>query len=136
MNPGPSLSVAGQTDEQLMARVQAGDSTAFGVLFDRHCSRALAVAATICDDRARSEDAVRAAFLTIWRSRSSFRPGRGSFRGWAMPIIREEIAAEVGLPQGTVKSHMRLGLERLRASADLNGKGVAHADQVAQQPVD
>ncbi len=72
-----------------MRRVQSGeDSAAFGLLFDRHHARALAVAIVVCRDRARAEDAVQEGFLTIWRSRAEFRAERGSFRTWSMTVIR------------------------------------------------
>ena len=71
-----------------MRRVQADDANAFAVLFNRHHGRALGVARAVCGDRGRSEDAVQEGFLTIWRSRATFRSGRGSFKGWAMTIVR------------------------------------------------
>ncbi len=71
-----------------MVRVQAEDTSAFGALFDRYHVRALGVARAVCGDRGRSEDAVQEGFLTMWRSRATFRSARGSFGGWAMTIVR------------------------------------------------
>jgi RNA polymerase sigma-70 factor, ECF subfamily len=71
-----------------MVRVQADDPTAFGFLFDRHYGRAFAVAGSVCRDRGRAEDAVQEGFLSIWRSRSSYEPARGSFQAWSMAMIR------------------------------------------------
>jgi RNA polymerase sigma-70 factor, ECF subfamily len=172
-----------------MARVQADDTDAFGILFDRHHGVALGVARAVCRDQGRSEDAVQEGFLTMWRSRASFRSARGSFKGWAMTIVRHraidavraagarpeatterhapieapgsveqdamagadaeglraalgelpaaqaevivlafygqlshsEIADQLDLPPGTVKGRMRLGLEKLRLTADAPG---------------
>jgi RNA polymerase sigma-70 factor, ECF subfamily len=82
-NDTPALS-----DEALMERVQRADLEAFEVLFDRHWATALRVAASVCRDRGRAEDAVQEAFLELWRDRSSYRPEAGSFRSWALALVR------------------------------------------------
>lgn len=79
---------ADQTDEALMCRVQDDDSLAFGELYDRHVARALGVARSVGHHSTRAEDAVQEGFLSVWRSRKSYRPGAGSFQAWAMTIIR------------------------------------------------
>lgn len=178
-----------ESDEELMVRVQADDPAAFGVLYDRHYPRAMAVVRSVCRDIGRAEDAVQEGFLTVWRSRSSYRPARGSFRAWAMTMMRHraidsvrseaasmrpplaaverldaiaapgsvqqdamdksqgdalrasltglpdaqaevialafygglshsEIATQLGLPTGTVKGRMRLGLDKLREATE------------------
>lgn len=172
-----------------MARAQAGDTSAFAELYDRHATRAFRVARAVCSDTSRAEDVVQEGFLAIWRNRASFRPQTGTFQAWSMKIVRNraidssrraasrppmqnadldrgdppdvgsspvspqdevmarseseallaslrrlpesqaevivlafygelshsEIAAQLGLPAGTVKGRMRLGLEKLRA---------------------
>ncbi|MEA2405599.1 MAG: hypothetical protein QOE08_2246 [Thermoleophilaceae bacterium] len=80
--PQPLLS-----DETLMLHAQRGDADAFGRLHDRHAARAIRVALAVCGNRTRAEDAVQEGFLSIWRSRASYRPESGSFQGWAMKII-------------------------------------------------
>lgn len=77
-----------ESDEVLMQRVQGDDTRAFGRLYDRHVERGLLVARSVCRDGARAEDAVQEGFLSIWRTRASFRPERGSFQGWAMTIVQ------------------------------------------------
>jgi RNA polymerase sigma-70 factor, ECF subfamily len=184
---------ATQTDEVLMRRVQANDSSAFGELYDRHVARALRVARSVGHQSSRAEDAVQEGFLAVWRSRESYRPEAGSFQAWAMTIIRHravdsirserapsrpqqasdsmesvpdkasgslqdeaiarsegdalrasllqlpdnqaevitlaffgelshtEIAAQLSLPEGTVKGRMRLGLKKLRSQMQASG---------------
>jgi RNA polymerase sigma-70 factor (ECF subfamily) len=80
--------VTDETDEELMRRAQSDEVGAFDRLYMRHASRALAVARTVCQNSARAEDAVQEGFLSIWRSRASFRPENGSFQGWSMRIVR------------------------------------------------
>jgi RNA polymerase sigma-70 factor (ECF subfamily) len=82
------LKDAEQSDDALMIRAQAGDTNAFGLLYDRHAARGLRVARAICRDLGRAEDVVQESFLAIWRSRASYRPETGSFQAWAMTIVK------------------------------------------------
>ncbi len=75
-------------DDELMRRVQGDDPNAFARLYDRHVARAYRVARSVCGDASRAEDAVQEGFLSIWRGRASYRPGRCSFKGWAMRVVR------------------------------------------------
>lgn len=85
-----SLSLEGteQSDEALMARAKANDTTAFAQLYDRHAVRALRVARAICRDSGHAEDAVQEGFLAVWNSRASYRPSAGSFQAWSMTIVK------------------------------------------------
>lgn len=121
-----------------MTHVRSGDTDAFTELYDRHAARALRVARALCSDPSRAEDAVREGFKAIWDGRERFEPSQASFKAWAMVIVsnraidseptldqvialayfgelsHSEIASQLGLPAGTVKGRMRLGLEKLR----------------------
>jgi RNA polymerase sigma-70 factor (ECF subfamily) len=77
---------AQQSDEELWVVAQAGDEVAFERFYRRHRRLALAVAARICGDEA--EDAVQAAFLSIWRNRASYSEAKGSARNWTMAVVR------------------------------------------------
>jgi RNA polymerase sigma-70 factor (ECF subfamily) len=76
------------SDQTLMKRAQKGDCEAFAQLYDRHAVPAFRVAQAICGDTGRAEDAVQEGFLTIWKSRTQFHAGRGSFQAWAMSIVK------------------------------------------------
>ncbi len=80
--PGPTHT----NDEHLWARVQSGDESAFDVFYRRHRRPAVQIARRICGDGA--EDAVQAAFLSTWRNRASFDPGKGCVRSWLMGAVR------------------------------------------------
>ena len=96
---------------------------------------AVGVAYRVLEVRGAAEDAVQDAFLAVWQRAATYRPDRGSVRAWLMAIVRnaavdrrrgryapsltdapleEVIAARTGIPLGTVKGRMRLGLQRLR----------------------
>lgn len=77
-----------ESDQELMRRVQAGDSEAFGALYDRHSARAYGVARGICGDSWRAEDAVQEGFLALWRGRAQYRSEIGTFQAWAMTTVR------------------------------------------------
>ncbi len=77
-----------ETDEKLMRRLQRDDTVAFETLYDRHCGPAFRVAMSICSSPASAEEAVQDAFLSVWRSRKTYRQARGSFKAWMMRIVR------------------------------------------------
>ena len=85
-----SRSAVSETDAQLMTRVRADDALAFRHLYDRHVASALRIASAVCHDAGRAEDAVQEGFLRIWRGRSGYRAGSGSFKSWALQIIRNQ----------------------------------------------
>lgn len=75
-------------DAELMLLVQTDEVDAFEVLFDRFALRAYRVAHAIARNDARTEDIVQDAFLSIWRTRASYRPERGTVVAWLMGIVR------------------------------------------------
>ena len=170
-----------------MAQIRAGRVEAFEVLYDRYADRAYRVAISIGLDDGRAQDAVQEAFLSVWRSRGSFRRERGTLAAWLLSTVRHraidlarrnekhasrasdrrvdamaapedvaeeairregiahvtaslaglapaqqeaialayygglshsEIATRLGVPAGTVKGRIRLGVQRLRLEAD------------------
>jgi RNA polymerase sigma-70 factor (ECF subfamily) len=76
------------SDEELMGRVRGGDQAAFGELYDRHATRAYRVARSVCNSHSQAEDAVQEGFLSLWRARSQYRTGHGTFQAWAMTTVR------------------------------------------------
>jgi RNA polymerase sigma-70 factor (ECF subfamily) len=74
-------------DEELMQLVSQGDPGAFETVYDRHAGAAFSLAYRIVGNRTTAEDAVQEAFLSIWRSRTRYRPDRGSVRSWVLGIV-------------------------------------------------
>ncbi|MCW2967560.1 MAG: polymerase sigma factor [Solirubrobacteraceae bacterium] len=176
------------SDAELLRRMNAGSTAAFGELYDRYAARALRVARSVSRNPGTAEEAVQDAFEAIWKSRCTYRADRGPVAPWAMAIVRHralalagrrgfplagpavwslpepaspaeeivdaavaqdearllrgllaripvgqrevitlafygqlthaEIAERLGLPAGTVKGRMRLGLGKLRADLE------------------
>jgi RNA polymerase sigma-70 factor (ECF subfamily) len=74
-------------DEELMTRVQDGDSRAFEVVFDRHADSAYSLAYRMCGRRTTAEDIVQEAFLSLWRSGARYDASRGSVRSWVLGVV-------------------------------------------------
>ena len=104
------------TDEELVVRVRARDSVAFGGLYDRYVGAVYALAAHTLG-RAEAEEIVQDVFLRLWRRAAQFDPARSSFGAWFMAIARHRVLDELRR-QG---QHRRLAAagdaERLLAQA-------------------
>lgn len=74
------------SDEELVQRCLAGESTAFGELFCRHWQWARRVARRILGNNADAEDAVAKAFGKAFAALNSFE-GQSSFRAWLYQIV-------------------------------------------------
>ncbi len=75
------------SDEALIALVARGDDDALGALYDRFGRVSYGLALRILRDRALAEDAVQEAFLTIWRSASSFAAERAKPSTWILTLV-------------------------------------------------
>ncbi len=80
--------LAGLSDEQLMARVAARDSAAFGLLYDRHAPVVLGVVVKIVGDRAVGEDVLQETYWRVWTQAASYDPTKGPLRPWLFSIAR------------------------------------------------
>ena len=81
------VDLRGLADEELMALVDAGDTRAFEVIFDRHGGAGYSLAYRMCGRRALAEDIVQEAFLSLWRSGSGYDRTRGSVRSWVLGAV-------------------------------------------------
>jgi RNA polymerase sigma-70 factor, ECF subfamily len=75
------------SDEALIALVARGDDEALGALYDRFGRLAYGLSLRILRDRALAEDAVQEAFLTIWRSASSFSANQSKATTWVLTLV-------------------------------------------------
>lgn len=76
------------TDEQLVAKIGAGDPAAFAALYDRHAAGVLGYLVKFLRDRTEADDVLQATFLQVWRSAARFDPTRGSTGGWIRMMAR------------------------------------------------
>lgn len=76
------------SDDQVMAGVKAGSTNALGVLYDRYHERAYRIARGVCRDNGRAEEAVQETFISIWKSRTSYRSEEGKVAPWLLTVAR------------------------------------------------
>lgn len=87
--PMPGCIEAGAGDDAaLIEAVVAGDPAALDRLFVRYRRDAFAAAFALLRDPCAAEDVVRDAFLRVWTSAGTFRPDRGTAKGWIVAIAR------------------------------------------------
>jgi RNA polymerase sigma-70 factor (ECF subfamily) len=98
-----------------MRQVQADDPLAFGLLYDRFSARAYRLASGMAQNRGHAEDMVQEAFVSLWRNRARYDPGRGSVTGWVMTAVR----------------HRAIDVLRAQRRHDAHR---ARADQTADEP--
>jgi RNA polymerase sigma-70 factor, ECF subfamily len=79
--------VDGDSDEELMALVAAGDNAAFRRLMARHMGRAIRVAETVVRGSAEADDIAQEAFIRIWRNASGFDARVARFTTWMHRIV-------------------------------------------------
>jgi RNA polymerase sigma-70 factor (ECF subfamily) len=84
-----------------MALVQAGDTDAFEVVYDRHCNAAFSLAYRMCGRRVSAEDVLQDTFLVLWRSSAQYDRSRGSVRNWVLRIVHNR--AVDALRRGVVR---------------------------------
>ncbi|MEO8114874.1 MAG: RNA polymerase sigma factor [Phenylobacterium sp.] len=69
-------------DEELLARVAAGDPAAARTLVARKLPRLLALGQRMLGEAAEAEDVAQEAFLRVWRQAPRWRPGVARFDTW------------------------------------------------------
>ncbi len=76
------------SDEELFARVQAGNDTAFRTLYKRYDRRLFAYCFRAFGDRESAEDTFQSIIMKVFEHRNSF--SGGHFAGWLFTIARNE----------------------------------------------
>lgn len=82
-----STALSELADEDLMQHVRRGDSQAFEMIYERHCTAAFSLAYRMTQNRNSAEDVVQEAFLSLWRSNARYDRARGSVRTWVLGIV-------------------------------------------------
>jgi RNA polymerase sigma-70 factor (ECF subfamily) len=74
------------SDDELMLRLAANDSSALDVLFDRYSRLVLGVAVRILRDYGEAEEVVQDAFFTVFQKARLFDSSKGTAKGWIFQI--------------------------------------------------
>ncbi len=80
LHPGTSLTT--ETDEDLLARIGRGDTTAVSVLVARKLPRLLSLARRMLSDPGEAEDVAQETLLRTWKQAASWVPGRARIDTW------------------------------------------------------
>lgn len=83
------------SDQDLVARAQAGQTHAFGLLVERHQDIAFSVALRLCGDRETAREVTQKAFIRAWRGIGSFRHD-ARFSTWLHRIVVNTANSHLG----------------------------------------
>ncbi len=119
--PAPAPLAAPLEDEELVARVRAGETELFEILMRRHNQRLFRVTRSITGDDALAEDVMQEAYVRAYENLDQF-AGRARFSTWLTRIAVHEALARrrrgrrlVGLPaaeeEGTLERIAGEGLQ-------------------------
>jgi RNA polymerase sigma-70 factor (ECF subfamily) len=74
------------TDEEVMARLQANDSVALEILFDRYARLVFRIARGVVRDTGEAEDVVQEAFFHLYKKCSLFDGTKGTAKNWITQV--------------------------------------------------
>ena len=111
-----------QLDAQLLARIAAGDETAFGALYDRFSPGLFSFVLKMMRDEKEAEDVLQEGFAHIWRRASTYDPARSSPFTWAVMILRNKAIDRL---------RVRQRLERTVEKATIEFSHFPEADEAA-----
>ena len=83
---GEKVAAGAETDEGAIARLQARDSNALNLLFDRYARLVLSIALRILRDYGEAEEVVQDVFFYVYQKSSLFEPARGSAKAWIVQV--------------------------------------------------
>lgn len=72
------------SDEECLRKFQAGEKSAFAVLFERYRRLVVGIARRILRDVQESEDLLQSVFLEIFQNAERFDPSKGTVRTWIL----------------------------------------------------
>jgi RNA polymerase sigma-70 factor (ECF subfamily) len=80
MDPAPV------SDQELVARVTTGDSSALDEIYLRHSRPVYSLVLHIVRDPGIAEDVTQEVFLKLWRQSESYNPARGALGSWLLSV--------------------------------------------------
>ena len=72
----------GDSDDEILSRVAAGDPAASRALVARKLPRLMSLAGRMLGDAAEAEDVAQEAFVRVWKQAPKWRPGEARFDTW------------------------------------------------------
>jgi RNA polymerase sigma-70 factor (ECF subfamily) len=96
--------------DSMLARVAAGDHSAFRDLYDRMAPRVHGLIRRTLVDDGQSQEVTQDVFLEVWRSASRFDPSRGSAVSWIMMKAHGRAVDRVRASQASRDRDLRIGV--------------------------
>lgn len=75
-------------DADLIRRIQAGDGSAVGALYDRYVATLFPIALRIVRDRSEAEDVIHDAFVAVSDRADRYTEERGTVVAWLVTLVR------------------------------------------------
>jgi RNA polymerase sigma-70 factor (ECF subfamily) len=95
------LADAELSNEELLARVAAGDHRSFELLYQRTASRVLAIVRRQLVDFSQSEEVTQEVFLEVWQQAARFASERGKAASWILTIASRRAIDRVRASQAS-----------------------------------
>ena len=83
------------TDEQLVARVANGDSSALEKLYDRYVRQCFGLAIRLLGDAPLAEEVVQEVFLKLWTRPDRYSAQKGNFATWLLSLVHHRCIDEL-----------------------------------------
>lgn len=90
-----SSSGTGAGLDGLLARVAAGDQTAFEQVYDRLAAPVMGVVRRVLRDPAQSEEVTQEVMVEVWRTAARYDPARGTVAAWALTMAHRRAVDRV-----------------------------------------
>src|ERR687884_154307 len=82
-------------DEQLVARVANGDSSALEQLYDRYVRQCFGLALRLLGNAQLAEEVVQEVFLKVWSQPTRYSAERGQFASWLLSLVHHRCIDEL-----------------------------------------
>jgi RNA polymerase sigma-70 factor (ECF subfamily) len=119
------------SDEMLLSRWEAGDVSAFEVLFRRHRSAAYRVAWRLLGHEADALDAVQDGFIKVLTQWRQFR-GQSSFRTWLLRVVSRS-ALDIGRERQRLKRYDAVAFAAARSPSAIPSQQRLECDDLRQR---
>ena len=133
-----SQPVGEPTDEQLMARIQAGDESALAALHHRHHALVRTIISRIVNNDHDVDDLEQECLLEVWRHAANYRVEKGHALGWIVTLIRRRSIDRIrrkmayGRAQDRFREETTTACEATHAGADEEAAQSDRAEAVAR----
>ncbi len=99
-----------ESNEDLLARVAAGDKAAFARLYDATAPRLFGLARRLLIDSAQAEEVTQEVYLEIWQSATRYEASRGSAMGWMLTLAHRRSVDRIRSAQSSRDRDTRIGI--------------------------